>query len=76
VDVKVLLTIDNQKEKEKRQRAECNILVKGHDIFAESAHEDLYAAVDNLVDKLDRQVVKHKDKIQDHHHESTKRAMQ
>ena len=76
VDVKVLLSIDNQKEKEKRQRAECNILVKGSDIFAESAHEDLYAAVDNLVDKLDRQVVKHKDKIQDHHHESSKRALQ
>lgn len=74
VDVKVILSIDNQKEKEKRQRAECNILVKGSDIFAESSHEDLYAAIDALIDKLDRQVVKHKDKIQDHHHESTKRS--
>jgi putative sigma-54 modulation protein len=75
VDVKVLLTVENQKEKERRQRAECSIHVKGNDIFAESAHEDLYAAVDELVDKLDRQVVRHKDRIQDHHHEAPKRLM-
>ena len=34
VDVKVLLTIENQKEKERRQRAECSIRVKGSDMFA------------------------------------------
>ena len=51
VDVKVLLTVEKQKEKEKRQRAECNIHVKGSDLFAESSHADLYAAVDELVDK-------------------------
>jgi putative sigma-54 modulation protein len=75
VDVKVLLSIENQKEKERRQRAECNIHVKGNDMFAESAHEDLYAAVDELMDKLDRQVVRHKDKIQNHQHEPSKRLM-
>jgi putative sigma-54 modulation protein len=75
VDVKVLLTVEKQKEKEKRQRAECNIHVKGNDMFAESAHEDLYAAVDDLVDKLDRQVVKHKDRITHHHHSAPKRMM-
>jgi len=69
VDVKVLLTV------EKRQRAECNIHVKGSDMFAECSHEDLYAAVDELVDKLDRQVVRHKDKLQDHHHDGHKRLM-
>jgi putative sigma-54 modulation protein len=67
VDVKVLLTVEKQKEKEKRQRAECNIRVKGGDLFAECAHEDLYAAVDELIDKLDRQVVRHKDRTQEHH---------
>jgi len=75
VDVKVLLSIENQKEKERRQRAECNIHVKGNDMFAESAHEDLYAAVDELMDKLDRQVVRHKDKVQNHQHEPIKRLM-
>ncbi len=75
VDVKVLLTVENLKEKERRQRAECSIRVKGNEMFAESAHEDLYAAVDELVDKLDRQVVRHKDRIQNHHHEAPKRLM-
>lgn len=65
-DVRVLLSIDNQKEKDQRQRAVCNIRVKGTELFAESAHEDLYAAVDALVDKLDRQVLRHKDKVQSH----------
>ena len=66
VDVKVLLTVEKQKEKEKRQRAECNVHVKGSDLFAESTHFDLYAAVDELIDKLDRQVVRYKDRLQDH----------
>ena len=73
VDVKVLLTVDNHKEKEGRQRAECNIHVKGRDLFAESAHEDLYAAVDELADKLDRQVIRYKDKLQSHKAEGQKR---
>ena len=75
VDVKVLLSVEKQKEKERRQRAECNIHVKGSDLFAECANQDLYAAVDELVDKLDRKVVRHKDKIKDHHHEAAKRIM-
>jgi ribosome-associated translation inhibitor RaiA len=33
------------------------------------------AAVDDLVDKLDRQVVRHKNRITDHHHSATKRMM-
>jgi putative sigma-54 modulation protein len=72
VDIKVLLTVDNMKEKELRQRAECNVHVKGRDLFAESSHSDLYAAVDELADKLDRQVGRYKDKTQDHHHVSAK----
>jgi putative sigma-54 modulation protein len=39
----------------------------------EQSHEDLYAAIDQLMDKLDRQVVKHKDRLQDHHHAAAKR---
>lgn len=74
VDVRVILTVEKQKEKERRQRAECNIHVKGNDMFAECSHADLYAAVDELVDKLDRQVVRHKDRLQDHSHAPLKRA--
>lgn len=75
VDVKVLLTLENLKEKNKRQRAECRIGVKGNDLFAESSHEDLYAAVDELVDKLDRQIVRHKDKLQSHDRASARHLM-
>ncbi|MDP3521323.1 MAG: ribosome-associated translation inhibitor RaiA [Hydrogenophaga sp.] len=75
VDIKVLLTVDNLKEKDLRQKAECNIHVKGRDLFAESVHADLYAAVDELADKLDRQVLRYKDKSQEHHHEAAKRIM-
>lgn len=75
VDIKVLLTVDNLKEKDLRQRAESNIHVKGKDLFAESAHADLYAAVDDLADKLDRQVLRYKNKSQEHHHDAAKRMM-
>ena len=74
VDVSVLLTVEKLKEKERRQKAEVTLHVKGRDIFVEQAHEDLYAAIDQLMDKLDRQVVRHKDRTQDHHHASAKRT--
>ena len=75
VDIRVLLTVDNLKDNDLRQKAECNIHVKGKDLFAESAHADLYAAVDELADKLDRQVLRYKDRAQDHNHGSAKRMM-
>jgi putative sigma-54 modulation protein len=73
VDINVLLCVEKLKEKERRQRAEVTLHVKGRDIFVENAHEDLYAAIDQLMDKLDRQVVRHKDKLNDHHHVAAKR---
>ncbi len=74
VDVSVLLTVDNQREKDRRQRAEVTLHVKGRDIFVEQADQDLYAAIDQLMDKLDRQVMRHKDRVQNHHHTSAKRS--
>ena len=74
VDINVLLSVEKLKEKERRQRAEVNLHVKGKDIFVESAHEDLYAAIDDLMDKLDRQVCRHKARVQDHHHATAKRS--
>lgn len=73
VDINVLLTVEKQKEKERRQKAEVNLHVKGRDIYVEHASEDLYAAIDQLVDKLDRLVCRHKDRVQDHHHATAKR---
>lgn len=73
VDINVLLTVEKQKEKERRQRAEVTLHVKGRDIFCEQSHEDLYAAIDQLMDKLDRQVCRHKEILQSHAHASAKR---
>src|SRR5205814_9284462 len=72
-DSNVLRSVEKLKEKERRQKAEVTLHVKGKDIYVENAHEDLYAAIDQLMDKLDRQVCRHKDKLQDHHHVSAKR---
>jgi putative sigma-54 modulation protein len=75
VDVSVLLSIEKLREKERRQKAEVTLHVKGRDIFIEQSHEDLYAAIDQLMDKLDRQVCRHKDRLQDHHHPAHKRIV-
>jgi putative sigma-54 modulation protein len=72
VDVSVLLTVENQKEKDRRQKAEVTLHVKGRDIFVEQSHEDLYAAIDQLMDKLDRQVCRHKDKMLEHSRDAVK----
>ena len=73
VDITVLLSIEKPAEKERRQKAEVTVHVKGKDLFAECTSEDLYAAIDQLMDKLDRQVCRHKDQLKDHHHHSPKR---
>ena len=51
IDIAVILTIDNLPEKEKRQKAEINLRVRGKDLHAESIAQDLYAAIDTLIDK-------------------------
>jgi putative sigma-54 modulation protein len=60
-NVHVILTVEKV-----RQKAEATVHVNGADIFADSTEEDMYAAIDGLVDKLDRQVKKHKEKITNH----------
>ncbi len=49
-----------------RQKAEANLHVNGNDLFADCEEEDMYAAIDGLVDKLDRQVKKVKEKNSNH----------
>ena len=57
IDVNVILNVEKLV-----QKVEANIHVSGKDIFAESADSDMYAAIDSLADKLDRLVLKHKEK--------------
>ncbi len=52
-----------------RQRAEATIHIAGAELFAESDCEDLYAAIDKLTDRLDRQILKHKEKLVARHHQ-------
>ncbi|CEJ96306.1 Ribosome hibernation protein YhbH [Caballeronia glathei] len=72
IDGNVVLSVDNHREKDKRQKVEINLHLKGKDIFIESCDVDMYAAIDLMVDKLDRQVIRHKDKIQGHAREAMK----
>jgi len=44
------------------QKVDATILISGGDINANAEHEDMYAAIDLLIDKLDRQLLKHKEK--------------
>jgi putative sigma-54 modulation protein len=49
-----------------QQKAEATMHMSGADVFADSVHEDMYAAIDGLIDKLDRQIKKHKEKLKEH----------
>ncbi|WP_028468548.1 ribosome hibernation promoting factor [Neptunomonas japonica] len=60
-NVQVTLSIDKQ-----RQKAEADMHIAGGEIFATSEQDDMYAAIDGLIDKLDRQVIKHKEKTKSH----------
>ena len=62
IDVHVILEVEKL-----RHKAEGNLLLSGNKVHAEATEEDMYAAIDALIDKLDRQVVKHKEKVKDHH---------
>lgn len=61
-DIHVILSVEKL-----RQQAEATIDLTGTKIHAEAENADMYAAIDALVDKLDRQVIKHKEKLRDHH---------
>ncbi|MFC4702028.1 ribosome hibernation promoting factor [Glaciecola siphonariae] len=48
------------------QKAEATLHLNGGEVFANAEHTDMYAAIDSLIDKLDRQVIKHKEKLRRH----------
>jgi putative sigma-54 modulation protein len=61
-NVHVVLSVEKD-----RQKAEATIHVSGADLFASDENENMYTAIEHLVAKLDRQIIKHKDKIKNHH---------
>ena len=52
-----------------RQKAEATIDVAGTRLYADETREDMYSAIDLLTDKLDRQLIRHKEKQKNHRHE-------
>lgn len=68
IDTQVILSIERLKH-----TAELTMRVRGKDIHCEANDENLYAAIDLLADKVDRQVIKYKSKVQNHAHEPVKR---
>ncbi|HAZ41840.1 MAG TPA: ribosome-associated translation inhibitor RaiA [Methylococcaceae bacterium] len=61
LEVHVILSVEKLS-----QKAEATVHINGANLFAEDTQADLYTAIDNLVDKLDRQVLKHKEKHLNH----------
>ena len=66
IDINVILSVDKLK-----QKAEATVHMSGKTVFAETDDSNLYVAIDNLVDLLDRQVLKHKDKNSARRHDDT-----
>ena len=69
IDVHCILTVEKL-----RHKAEATVHVGGGTIHADSIEENMYAAIDMLVDKLDRQVKKFKEKLTDHHAKEVEKA--
>jgi putative sigma-54 modulation protein len=63
IDVDVVLCVDKL-----QQKAEITLRVRGLALHAASVEPDLYAAIDCMMDRLDRQVLRHKDRVKSHAH--------
>lgn len=66
IDVNVILSVEKLK-----QKVEANVHVRGKDIFVQADDTDMYAAIDSLVDKLDRSIMRHKEKNVGNRHEAS-----
>jgi putative sigma-54 modulation protein len=71
IDVEVIMTVEKLD-----QKVEANVHLSGKDIHVQANDGDMYAAIDDLMDKLDRQVIKHKERFAPRHAGSIKRIPQ
>jgi putative sigma-54 modulation protein len=62
MDVHCILTVEKL-----RHKAEATVHLTGGKVYADAVDDDMYAAIDALADKLDRSVLKYKEKHGDHH---------
>ena len=70
-NVHVILSVEKL-----QQKAEATVHIAGADVFADAVHQDMYAAIDALVDKLDRQVIRHKEKLKSHRGNGSKESIE
>ncbi|MCL4142724.1 UNVERIFIED_CONTAM: hypothetical protein GTU68_004869 [Idotea baltica] len=61
-DIQVILSVEKV-----RQKAEATISIAGSKLYADTTQPDMYAAIDLLMDKLDRQLIRQKEKAKNHH---------
>lgn len=71
ISAEVILSVEKL-----RQKAEATIHTSGANLHAEAIDGDMYAAIDLLIDKLDQQTRKHKERLRSHHKEAHKRMVQ
>jgi putative sigma-54 modulation protein len=71
IEVNVVMTVEKLD-----QRIEANVHMSGKDIHVQAHDGDMYAAIDGLIDKLDRQVIRHKERFQPRHAQGIKRIPQ
>jgi len=71
IDVNVIVTVEKLD-----QKIEANVHLSGKDIHVEAIEPDMYAAIDMLADKLDRQVLKHKEKRESQRHEGASKRQE
>lgn len=67
INVNVILSVEKL-----RQKAEATVHVRGKEIFVENEDQDLYTAIDMMAEKLDRSILKYKDKLRAHPHDALK----
>ncbi|MGD8578698.1 MAG: ribosome-associated translation inhibitor RaiA [Lysobacterales bacterium] len=69
ISIDVILKVENH-----HKHAEGKVIAAGKPLFAQESNEDMYAAIDGLADKLDKQVRRYKDKLRGNHASAAKRA--
>ncbi len=70
ISAEIVLTVEKE-----RQKAEATVHASGADLHAEATEPNMYAAIDLLMDKLDRQTRRHKEKLRDHHNAEAHKRM-
>ena len=70
ISTDVILRVENH-----HKQAEAKVVAAGKSLFAQESGDDMYAAIDGLIDKIDKQVRRHKDRVRDHQATAVKKAV-